>query len=152
MRVFRIGCGRQHELPAGSRFLFEIGEERFAVGEAGDIDGHAVRNRPLHVGAAIPQPHRDEEQRERIALHQAEQRLVQKVGLDQRSVEVDVKRLLVHSAAFRAGRSLCRSWIGEEQGCCARRFGRTLERDRVRAQTVLGRHAKTRMRGYVQGT
>ena len=97
MRGDRVGefarrAGGQNDAAAGRALLAQPLDQLLAVGKAGRIDVDAGGKLLLQPRRARHQPDRHHEQVERVPAQQQEQSFPQKVGRDQRAVEIDSER------------------------------------------------------------
>ena len=97
MRGDRVGefarrAGGQNDAAAGVALLAQPFDQLFAIGKTGGIDVDAGGDLLLQPRRTRHQPDRHQEQIERVPAQQQEQPFPQKVGRNQRAVEIDSER------------------------------------------------------------
>ena len=86
-----VGCRGEHERAALPLLLAQEGQHLGVVGQQCGVELGPAGDLFLEVGAAAQQPPRQHEDQRGIASQQAQQRLDERVGSDQRAVQVDAK-------------------------------------------------------------
>ena len=97
MRRDRLGefarrAGGQHDAAAGLALFAQPLDQRRAVGQTRGIDVDALGDLLLQARRARHQPDRHQQQIERVLAQQQEKAFPQKVGRNQRAVEIDGER------------------------------------------------------------
>ena len=87
----RIGSGGEVDAAALSALLFEPCKQRAVVGEMGHVERNVIRDLRLQRGFAIEDPAEGFEGACRIGAQQDEQRIDQRIALDERAVEVNAQ-------------------------------------------------------------
>ena len=87
-----VGRGNQNQFPARLVAALKIFEELLVVRQRRRVKRNPSSHLPLEAGPATQQPEGKQEKKERIGSHQRQQRLMQGIGPDERSVQVDAQR------------------------------------------------------------
>ena len=84
--------GGEHQLPPVSVFLPEVAQKLLVVGQGGGIEYDALHDLVLQVRLALGDPSRNAEDARRAAPQKEEQRLVERIQLDECSVKIHAQR------------------------------------------------------------
>jgi hypothetical protein len=88
----RIRPRGQKDAAAFAMLCFQPRPQRLIVGQVGRVEHHALGQPRLQVGFAARDPAGDAQRGRRIPAHQQQQRVDQRVALDQGAVQVDAQR------------------------------------------------------------
>ena len=87
-----IGSGRQIELPALAPLGMQVAEQFGVVGQPGGVERGVTRYLGLQAGASLGQPLRQLPEMDWVAAHKQADGVEERVGFDQRAVQIDTQR------------------------------------------------------------
>ena len=91
-RDLRVGAGGKHEAPALAPLRTKVLEQFLRHRQGVDVQRRLRGEALLEHGTPLHQPHRQRQKTQRISTAEREQRFDERVGAQQRAVEVDDQR------------------------------------------------------------